>query len=69
MTLFERDCDEPLAFQREFAEGLGHWTLPYPDISTWRPEHNFAATVLVTVAARAFERHDTDMELTFPAGA
>jgi hypothetical protein len=23
-----------LAFQREFAARLGHWRLPYPDIST-----------------------------------
>ena len=34
IALFERDYAEPLAFQREFAVNLGHWTLPYPDIST-----------------------------------
>jgi hypothetical protein len=34
IALFERDYDEPLAFQREFAASLSHWTLPYPDIST-----------------------------------
>jgi len=34
IALFERDYDEPLAFQRQFAARLGHWTLPYPDIST-----------------------------------
>jgi hypothetical protein len=34
IALFERDYDEPLAFQREFAARLGHWTVPYPDIST-----------------------------------
>jgi hypothetical protein len=34
IALFERDYDEPLAFQREFAANLSHWSLPYPDIST-----------------------------------
>lgn len=34
IALFERDYDEPLAFQREYAARLGHWTVPYPDIST-----------------------------------
>ena len=34
IALFERDYDEPLAFQREFATKLSHWSLPYPDIST-----------------------------------
>jgi hypothetical protein len=34
IALFEGDYDEPLAFQREFATRLSHWTLPYPDIST-----------------------------------
>ncbi len=33
-ALATHDYDEPLAFQREFAARLGHWTLPYPDIST-----------------------------------
>ena len=32
--LFERDYEEPLAFQREYAARLSHWTVPYPDIST-----------------------------------
>jgi hypothetical protein len=34
IALFEQDYDEPLAFQREFAASLSHWTVPYPDIST-----------------------------------
>ena len=34
IALFERDYDEPLGFQREYAAGLAHWTLPYPDIAT-----------------------------------
>ena len=34
IALFERDYDEPLAFQREFAASLSHWQVPYPDIST-----------------------------------
>jgi hypothetical protein len=34
IALFERDYAEPLAFQREFAARLRHWSLPYPDIST-----------------------------------
>ena len=34
IALFERDYEEPLAFQREFAARLSHWTVPYPDIST-----------------------------------
>jgi len=34
IALFERDYEEPLAFQREFAARLCHWTVPYPDIST-----------------------------------
>jgi hypothetical protein len=34
IALFERDYSEPLAFQREFAQRLGHWKVPYPDIST-----------------------------------
>jgi hypothetical protein len=34
IALFERDYAEPLAFQREFAVRLSHWTLPYPDIAT-----------------------------------
>lgn len=34
IALFERDYDEPLGFQREYARNLGHFTLPYPDIAT-----------------------------------
>ena len=34
IALFERDYAEPLAFQKEFAARLSHWTLPYPDIAT-----------------------------------
>jgi hypothetical protein len=34
IALFERDYDEPLGFQREFAARLSHWRLPYPDIAT-----------------------------------
>jgi hypothetical protein len=34
IALFERDYDEPLGFQKEYARKLQHWTLPYPDIST-----------------------------------
>jgi hypothetical protein len=34
IALFERDYDEPLAFQREYAARLSHWSLPYPDVTT-----------------------------------
>ena len=34
IAMFERDYDEPLGFQREYAARLGHFGLPYPDIST-----------------------------------
>ena len=34
IALFERDYAEPLGFQREYAARLGHWSVPYPDIST-----------------------------------
>ena len=34
IALFERDYEEPLAFQREYAQKLQHWSLPYPDITT-----------------------------------
>jgi hypothetical protein len=34
IALFERDYDEPLAFQKEFGQRLQHWSLPYPDIAT-----------------------------------
>jgi hypothetical protein len=32
--LFERDYDEPLGFQLEYASKLSRFGLPYPDIST-----------------------------------
>ena len=32
--MFERDHDEPLGFQLEYARRLAHFSLPYPDIST-----------------------------------
>ena len=32
--MFERDYDEPLGFQLEYAPRLSHFSLPYPDIST-----------------------------------
>ena len=34
IAMFERDYDEPLGFQREYATRLSHWQLPYPDIAT-----------------------------------
>jgi hypothetical protein len=34
IALFERDYDEPLGFQREYAARLSGFSLPYPDIST-----------------------------------
>jgi hypothetical protein len=34
IAMFERDYAEPLAFQREYAARLSHWSLPYPDIAT-----------------------------------
>jgi hypothetical protein len=34
IALFERDYDEPLAFQRLYGSNLSHFTLPYPDIAT-----------------------------------
>ncbi|MFP4311140.1 MAG: hypothetical protein ACLFS9_04055 [Nitriliruptoraceae bacterium] len=34
IAMFERDYDEPLAFQKEYAQRLSHYSLPYPDIST-----------------------------------
>jgi hypothetical protein len=34
IALFERDYAEPLAFQKEYAARLSHWSVPYPDIST-----------------------------------
>jgi hypothetical protein len=34
IAMFERDHDEPLAMQLDFAAKLSHMNLPYPDIST-----------------------------------
>jgi hypothetical protein len=34
IAMFERDYDEPLAFQREYGRRLGQFQLPYPDIAT-----------------------------------
>lgn len=34
IAMFERDHDEPLGFQLEYARRLSHMTLPYPDIAT-----------------------------------
>ena len=34
IALFERDHDEPLGFQLEYARRLAARTLPYPDIAT-----------------------------------
>jgi hypothetical protein len=32
--LFERDHDEPLGLQHQYARDLAHFSLPYPDITT-----------------------------------
>jgi hypothetical protein len=34
IAMFERDYDEPLGFQLEYARRLQHFSLPYPDIAT-----------------------------------
>ena len=34
IAMFERDHDEPLGFQLEYARRLSHVSLPYPDIAT-----------------------------------
>jgi hypothetical protein len=34
IAMFERDHDEPLAMQLDYAAKLAHLTLPYPDIAT-----------------------------------
>jgi hypothetical protein len=34
IAMFERDYDEPLGFQLEYARRLSDKTLPYPDIAT-----------------------------------
>lgn len=34
IAMFERDSDEPLAYQKQFGARLAHFDLPYPDIAT-----------------------------------
>lgn len=34
IAMFERDYEEPLAYQLQYAQKLSHFTLPYPDITT-----------------------------------
>jgi hypothetical protein len=34
IAMFERDYEEPLAYQLLYAQKLAHFTLPYPDIAT-----------------------------------
>lgn len=34
IAMFERDHEQPLGFQREYAERLAHFSLPYTDIAT-----------------------------------
>lgn len=34
IAMFERDHDEPLGFQLEYARKIAHMSLPYPDIAT-----------------------------------
>jgi hypothetical protein len=34
IAMFERDHEEPLGFQLEYARKLAHMSLPYPDIAT-----------------------------------
>jgi len=34
IAMFERDHDEPLGFHLEYAQRLGRFSLPYPDIAT-----------------------------------
>ena len=34
IAMFERDYDQPLGFQLEYAQRLKHFSLPYPDIAT-----------------------------------
>ena len=34
IAMFERDYQEPLGFQLEYARRLAHFTLPYADIAT-----------------------------------
>jgi hypothetical protein len=34
IAMFERDHDEPLAYQKSYGARLAHFQLPYPDIAT-----------------------------------
>ena len=34
IAMFERDHEEPLGYQLEYARRLQHFSLPYPDITT-----------------------------------
>ena len=34
IAMFERDHEEPLGFQLEYAKKIAHMSLPYPDITT-----------------------------------
>jgi hypothetical protein len=34
IAMFERDYDEPLAMQLDYAAKLAHFNRPYPDIAT-----------------------------------
>jgi hypothetical protein len=34
IAMFERDFDEPLGMQLDYAAKLSHFSLPYPDIAT-----------------------------------
>jgi hypothetical protein len=34
IAMFERDHEEPLGFQKQYALRLAHFDLPYPDIAT-----------------------------------
>jgi hypothetical protein len=34
IAMFERDHEQPLGFQLEYAQRLRHYSLPYPDIAT-----------------------------------
>ncbi|MFY1670203.1 hypothetical protein ACN27G_09615 [Plantactinospora sp. WMMB334] len=34
IAMFERDHDEPLGFQKQYAARLAHFSMPYPDIAT-----------------------------------
>jgi len=34
IAMFERDFDEPLGFQLQYAKALEHFSLPYADITT-----------------------------------